>query len=239
VLRSPSWEALRIPAIPEYLYSPTASAECARWRMPWLPKTIRALSPREIWYLVLSLGVSHTWRSGQDAAAEQSRELGVAVLFPDWQPGRGCHPTEGWKEGKGCWCSPDAILQVPITREPPDSVDVFLGAFHPDIPGTPLTVEYGGWRGPTERVVIDDLAWRAIRVPVAGDYRYQVGSFRDGVWWHLLSVSRRVDLKLNEDPLGFGWFTLSLKTSRGWVPREWGIGDDVRNLGVAVLFPDL
>jgi hypothetical protein len=239
LIRSPSWEMLTIPVTEEYLYRPSSSAECRRWKLPWVPAHARSLSPIQMGYFVLSLRASRAWRAGGRLPTDAERELAVAVLLPEWRLGRGCYPPERWKEGRGCWCRPDALLEIPISREPPESVDVMLGAFHPDIPGRPLTIEYGGRAGPTERLVIDDLAWHVVRVPLSGDYLYHPNTERDKLWWRFLSLRRRDDLVMPKGDRGFGYFVLSLKTSRGWVPREREISGDVRNLGVAVLLPDL
>ncbi|MHA2132024.1 MAG: hypothetical protein ACW99L_18805, partial [Promethearchaeota archaeon] len=84
---------------------------------------------------------------------------------------------------------------------------------HPDIQSKPVTVRYGGKNGILNEVIMKDRSWKNIEIPVTEDYLYKFESPLNRTEWY---------------------FVLSLDVSRTWVPKEWGVNNDPRELGVAV-----
>lgn len=139
----------------------------------------------------------------------------------DWWPfkyEKNCYAIEKWKEGVARWCNKDAALQIPITKALPAKIKLTFIAHHPDIQLKPVTVKYGGKAGVVHEVVLKEHSWKTIEIPVTMDYIYEI-------------VAPNKSLKR--------YFVLSLDVSRTWIPKEWDVNDDTRELGLAVLIPNL
>ena len=128
---------------------------------------------------------------------------------------KNCYAAEKWKEGWSRWCNKDAALQIPITiKVLPAKIKLTFSAHHPDIQLKPVTVKYGGKGGAVHEVVLKDHSWKTIEIPVTRDYIFE------------MTIPNK-SLKR--------FFVLSLDVSRTWIPKEWEINDDTRELGVAVM----
>jgi O-antigen ligase len=181
-------------------------------------------------YFVLSLDVSRTWMPKEWGVNDDPRELGAAVLLNDkyfkhrwWSHSyeKNCYETENWGEGKVRWCKKEAFLQIPLITDEEKNIKEFTLAFklnHPDIQLNPVTLSYGGKAGTLHQVVINNNAWNDIKIPVSEDYIFEF----ENPW----NITER-------------YFILSLDVSRTWVPKEWGVNDDPRELGVAVVISNV
>jgi hypothetical protein len=238
VFRSPSWKTLTIPVTEEYLYSPTASRERHRWKLPWLPPTAKSLAPREIWYVVLSIGVSRTWVPEQWGRGPDPRELAVKVLVPIGRFDRGCFRADSLGEGIVRWCTTDAVIQVPIRGTIPDEVEVSFGAFHPGIEDSSVTIRYGGLSGPTDSLVVSEKSWNKVTIPLTDDYLYRPSDIHDAEWRDLLSVPVPSALQIAPPASRLSYLLLSVQTSRGWRPGEWSARGHTQEVGLAVRLPD-
>ena len=65
---------------------------------------------------------------------------------------------------------------------------------------------------------MNDKSWKIVEIPVTMDYIFE---FRG-----LNKLRKR-------------YFVVSLNVSRTWIPKEWDVNEDKRELGVAVLIPNL
>jgi hypothetical protein len=236
--RSKAWKTVVIPVTEEYLYSPTASRERRRWQLPWIPPTAKSIAPRDVWYVVLAINVSRTWIPRQWAQGGDRRELGVMVRVPTGRFERGCFHADPVSEGFVRWCSTDAVVQVPIRGTPPDSLQLGLGAFHPDIRENNVTIRYGGVSGPTDSVIVKEKSWTEVTIPLTDDYLYSPANIGDPQWRHLLSAGQPGDLETDGEREGAAYLVLSLQSSRGWTPREWIPEGDAPEVGVALRLRD-
>jgi O-antigen ligase len=205
------WKEIEIPFTDEYKYSFVSP------------------SRRKEWYFVLSLDVSRTWVPKDWGVNNDQRELGVAVLLNDkhfkdkWWSNiyeKNCYSEETWEEGEMRWCKKDAFLQIPLITDEEKNIKEFKFTFklnHPDIQLNPVTLSYGGKAGTLHESVINSNAWNFFTIPVTGEYIFEFEPMGDR--------KRR-------------YFILSLDVSRTWVPKEWGVNDDPRELGAAVLLRD-
>ena len=82
-----------------------------------------------------------------------------------------------------------------------------------------MRVSYGGKEGPVHDLLFKDHNPQTVEIPLSGDYLYEIVN------------PFKVNL-LNR------YFVLSLDVSRTWVPKELGVSDDTRKLGVGVLIPN-
>jgi hypothetical protein len=139
-----------------------------------------------------------------------------ATWWPKYE--KNCYVIERWKEGRVRWCSKDAALQIPITKALPVQIKLTFIVHHPDILLKPVTVKYGGKSGAVHEVVLRDHSWKTIEISVTKDDIFEFTNPNGILQRH---------------------FVLSLDVSRTWIPKEWGVSDDTRELGVAVLIPKL
>jgi O-antigen ligase len=143
-----------------------------------------------------------------------------ARLYAGWWPyrvDRNCYHVEHWPEGKGRWCGEDARLQLRIDPQQTGTLRIQLRAGNPDIAKHPLTVWYGGKEGARTELTISDHQWKDVIVPLDSE--------------HVLEAQGKMTDETEKLVILF------LKVSRTWVPKEWGINNDQRELGVAVLLP--
>lgn len=134
---------------------------------------------------------------------------------------KNCYQEEDWPKGIVRWCNKNASLQIPIKKNQPlpDNLEISLIAHNPDLDMNPLIVKYGGKKGPIYEILLSRRGeWKMVEVPVTDDniFEHQGPD----------NVLRR-------------YIVLSLDVSRTWVPKEWGVNEDTRELGVAVLIPRL
>jgi hypothetical protein len=233
--KTPSWKTISIPITDAYLFSPTASRECRHWKLPWLPPSAKSIAPTELWYVVLRLQTSRTWKPSEWGEHPDARELALKVLLPETKLGRGCYRSEQWQEGNVTWCRENAVLEVPLTGIPPSSAEVSLRATHPDIHKNPVVVRFGAIGGPTDSITITDHAWRDLSIPVTGNHMWSTAKIRSPMWWYFLGIPRPRESWLTRQRREQRYFVLSVHTSRHWIPVLWGVSDDTRELGVAVL----
>jgi O-antigen ligase len=133
---------------------------------------------------------------------------------------KNCYPGEEWEVGRVSWCQKEAFLSVPIRKGQtiPENIRLKISVHHPDIQIHPVTVRYGGKYGPVHKAVIMDNSWKSLEIEVTEDYIYD-----------FISSYKRREI----------YIVLSFDVSRTWIPKEWGLGDDTRELGVAVLMEGL
>jgi len=140
-----------------------------------------------------------------------------ARQYADWwlfKYEKNCYTPEKSKDGWIRWCKKNAALQIPIRTKPlPAKIKLTLVANNPDIQLKPITVKYGGKEGVAHEVVLREQSWKTIEIPVTRDYIFEM-------------TTPNKSLKR--------YFVLSLDVSRTWIPKEWGISDDNRELGIAV-----
>jgi len=130
------------------------------------------------------------------------------------------YDIEEWGEGQIIWCKENAIIEIPIKDSVPEEIDLKFVLKHPDIGINPVEVKYGGKYGPRTKISVNDNAWNKIILPITEEY-----------------IKKRGDLK-NSDEL-VNSIILSFDVSRTWVPKKWGVNEDSRELGLAVLIPKL
>jgi len=148
----------------------------------------------------------------------------LAKQNADWWPykyARHCYNNETLKEGIFRWCKKGSSLQFSIiSKSPlPETVSVNFRVYHPDVGQKPVRVSYGGKEGPVHDLLFKDHNPQTVEIPLSGDYLYEIVN------------PFKVNL-LNR------YFVLSLDVSRTWVPKELGVSDDTRELGVGVLIPN-
>ena len=129
-----------------------------------------------------------------------------------------CFAVENWDGEKFRWCGKDAFLRIPIKREIPEKIEIQFFINHPDIGTAPVTFEYGGKHGVTNMLVITDISWKTIEIHITDNYIYEFKPPKRSVQKYLV---------------------VSLNISRTWIPKEFGINNDTRELGVAVKIPEL
>ena len=144
-----------------------------------------------------------------------------AMQDAEWWPlkyEKNCYAIEYWDGKKFRWCGKDAFLRVPIRKAVPDKVKLKFLIQHPDIETRPVIFKYGGKEGVTHEMVIKEISWKTIEISITGDYLYE---FRP------------------PNKPAQKYCVVSLDVSRTWIPKEFGINNDTRELGVAVVIPDL
>jgi O-antigen ligase len=152
------------------------------------------------------------------------REGYLSRQSADWWPNkyaRNCYNDETLQEGVFRWCKKDSSLQFSIKPKSPlhETVSVNFRVYHPDVGQKPVRVSYGGKEGPVHGLLFKDNNPQTVEIPLSGDYLYEiVNPFNTNV--------------LNR------YFVLSLDVSRIWVPKDFGVSDDTRELGVGVLIPN-
>lgn len=132
---------------------------------------------------------------------------------------RNCYELEQWGNATARWCNDNAVLQISIGKALPEVITVPLAVRHPDVLQRPVTVRYGGKSGAIHEVLFKDHAWSAVHIPVTEEHIFELAN-HDG------------------DGIRERFFVLSLDVSRTWIPKEWGVNDDPRELGVAVIIPE-
>jgi O-antigen ligase len=127
-----------------------------------------------------------------------------------------CYPTEQfdrWVELR--WCRKNSSLQIPLRRYSADRISFGFVLYHPDINKEPVKLRYGGKSGPQHEMVVHDNLIKSVELPLTEEHIYK---FR------------------RPDGIIKSYFVLSLDISRTWIPKEWNISDDTRELGVGVIF---
>ncbi len=137
----------------------------------------------------------------------------------DWWPykyERNCYALEKWGDTDARWCKDKAFLQLRFGKTLPEDVPITFTVQHPDALQKPVTVRYGGKSGAVHEIIFKDIPWITVKIPVTKDHIFEFTS-----------------------PTGIlkRYFILSLDVSRTWVPKEWGVSEDTRELGVAVIIP--
>jgi O-antigen ligase len=141
-----------------------------------------------------------------------------AMQQASWWPfkyTRNCYAIEDWEEGFVRWCKKDAFLRIPIrSKLLPKKIKLIFSARHPDIQSKPVIVKFGGKAGVKHEAVVKDTAWKMIELPVTGDNIYEFKPPNKPV--------RR-------------FLVLSIDVSRTWIPKECGVNQDTRELGIVIL----
>jgi O-antigen ligase len=146
------------------------------------------------------------------------RTLQQAPWWP-LQYERNCYAPEQWGANTFRWCSQDAFLRIPITKEIPEKITISIAVYHPDVATNPVIVTYGGKYGPTHQLLVNDSTLKTFEIEVSQDdlYFYEEPRTRTGQLFEVVSFD----------------------VSRTWVPKEWKINEDPRELGVAIMIPKL
>ena len=137
----------------------------------------------------------------------------------DWWPykyERNCYELEKWGKTNARWCKDKAFLQLSFGKTLPQDVTITFTVLHPDTPQNPVTVRYGGKSGAVHEIVFKGIPWITVQSPVTEDHIFEFTNLNGIVEKH---------------------FVLSLDVSRTWIPKEWGVSGDTRELGVAVIMP--
>jgi O-antigen ligase len=124
-----------------------------------------------------------------------------------------CYGIEEWEEEKLCWCKKDAFIRIPLFKPLPQKVKLIFIAFNPDIQSNPVVVKFGGKAGVKYEVVVKDNSWKMVEIPITSEDVYEFTRPNKSVTKYLI---------------------LSLDVSRTWIPKEWGVSQDTRELGVLV-----
>jgi O-antigen ligase len=129
---------------------------------------------------------------------------------------RNCYELELWGDSPARWCKGNAVLQFQTIPSLPEYVAITLTVRHPDAAQKPVTVRYGGKSGTVHEITFKDTPSITVQIPVTDEYIFRYA---------------------RPDGMIIRYFVLSLDVSRTWIPKEWGINNDQRELGVAVIIP--
>jgi O-antigen ligase len=143
-----------------------------------------------------------------------------AIQTAEWWPyryDRNCYDPEEWKEGHVVWCRKNAYLKV-YRKKIPKYVTLMFTLHHPDIKQKPVWVKYGGKKGVSHVVEVNNHSWQSVRIPITSEYIVREKTDKNQLHNHLV---------------------FSLDVSRTWVPKAYNISEDNRNLGVAVLLSEI
>jgi hypothetical protein len=130
---------------------------------------------------------------------------------------RNCYGIEKQGQRRWSWCGRNARVKLPLPAKGPPEMVVALSAGNPDLQQNPLTVRYGGLSGPTQELILATAGLTQIRIP--------------------LDVEHIVELRKPDGKSVERFAVVSLDVSRTWVPKEWGVNEDPRELGVLVELP--
>jgi len=134
---------------------------------------------------------------------------------------RNHYSIEKWKEGSVIWCKQDAIIELPLKKlNVPETINLRFAVSHPNIKTKPVIVEYGGKVGPKHEMIIKDNLWKTVNIPITSEYIMERKNAKN-------------DFRIEKS------LVISFDVSHTWIPNKWGINDDTRELGVAVLIPEL
>lgn len=131
---------------------------------------------------------------------------------------QGCYPVEYLGDGTPVqWCQQNSLVQIPV---PEDHIgmnyDVLIDNQYPDLRKNPVLLQYGGKSGTRSEMLIREKGIKKITIPIDEEHSFQ---------YRLSDGSER------------RYVVLSLNPSRTWIPKDHGVGDDDRELGVQVIFP--
>ena len=138
-----------------------------------------------------------------------------------WWPLRyieNCYGIEEWGEDVVRWFKKDAFLRIRLFNPLPQKIKLIFMASHPDIQSKPLTVKFGGKAGVKYEVVVKDNSWKMVEIPITSENVYEFTGPNKSVTKYLI---------------------LSLDVSRTWIPKEWGVSQDTRELGVLISVSNL
>ena len=147
------------------------------------------------------------------------KSMRIALWWP-LGADRNHYEIENWKEGPVIWCYKDAVIEIPLEYHVSGNLNLKLRVMHPDVSINPVTIQYGGKTGATHSMEIRDKLWKTINIPVISEYVLERSNPKKGF---------RTTQSL----------IFSFDVSRTWIPKEYGVSDDTRKLGVAVLVPEL
>ena len=133
---------------------------------------------------------------------------------------RNHYDTENWKEGSVIWCKRNALIEIPLDYPVPEKIELKFLILHPDIDLKPVKVKYGGKNGAKHEVLVKNNLWNTLNLNINHEY-----------------ILERKNPKTKFQIVKS--LILSIDVSRTWVPKEWGVNQDTRELGVAVLIPEL
>lgn len=147
-------------------------------------------------------------------ARSQSDQWSVEVKYD-----MNCYNEERWDNGNVRWCSKNSFMKIPVERDLPQTLTLKFFLNHPDLASNPVTVTIGGKNEKDFQETVNQKGWKTIEIPLTDKYIF---SYLD---------SKTSLLKK--------YIVLSFDVSRTWVPEQWGVSQDKRKLGLAVLLPDL
>jgi O-antigen ligase len=173
----------------------------------------KKLNVKLLSYILICLTVVFSWGNYLNVFGSEGYKSRQKAEWWPFKYENNCYPEGDLERGAARWCKKDAVLQVPISRLP-DKVKLTFVVYHPDIQSKPVIVRYGGMSGPAHEITVKDKKWNTVEIPVTEDYLLR--SKKHG-----------------------RYFVLSLDVSSTWVPKEWGISEDKRELGVLVLTSQL
>ena len=185
-----------------------------------------------------------------------------------WNPlkfEKNCYGDEKWKEGTVRWCKGKTILKIPVTgtKSFPERIQIKFIVMHPDIQQSPVVIKYGGKMGVSGQISVSDKSWHAIEIPITTDDTIVLPALpgdRKGKFYKYFHDASLDDEGLLKESIANNFFfhgykfshnwtvpetgiykyvVVSFEVSRNWVPKKWGINNDPRELGAAVLIPKL
>jgi O-antigen ligase len=147
-------------------------------------------------------------------SAARNRQIAVSTSAD-----RHCYGIEMRGEERWQWCRRNARIAIPVAPEQ-TVVEFVLVAGNPDLADRPLTVHYGPLSGPQEKVVLTEQARGVlIRIPVT-ESSVITAQGSDS------QADRQTDRVM----------VISVNPSRTWIPKNMGVNDDTRELGVSINF---